>query len=212
MNTTPDALLARVLSLLLAFLIVGMCGFCHAPEHAYDVLADHPTISRDQLCRYARERPLMATTPKPNFPRTTVYWDDEAHDWRPYRIYGRCDECGKPTWKYAHETNAAMVWRRVRARAAPPPLARTARGQVARPPTAALPTPRPRARRLAPVQRRAHPRDARPRARARASRPLDRRLIQRARAERGLSLAARPPEAPPRTTLPRRGRAPPLEQ
>lgn len=98
-----------MVSLLLAFLIVGMCGFCHAPEHAYDFLADDPTISRDGLCKDARERLLMATTPKPNLPRTNVHWDDEIHDWRPYRTYGSCDECGKASWRYAHETNAAMV-------------------------------------------------------------------------------------------------------
>lgn len=90
-----------------------MCGFCHAPEHAYDVLLEHPEIERDGigvgpqngaekawpaghdgLCDEAQQRLFMAATPRPPGLNICHYaWDEEEHAWRiAYGIH-RCLLC-----------------------------------------------------------------------------------------------------------------------
>lgn len=87
-----------------------MCGFCHAPEHAYDTLAEHPEINRDELCDEARERLLMASTPYPDEKdgmRTTGLeseWDEDAHAWEAIRDWRSCTQCGGRTWQKPDET------------------------------------------------------------------------------------------------------------
>lgn len=90
-----------------------MCDFCHAPEHAYDVLLEHPEIEHNGigvapqngaqralpaghagLCDEAQQRLLMAATPRP--PGLNIWhyaWDEEEHAWRiAYGIH-RCLLC-----------------------------------------------------------------------------------------------------------------------
>ncbi|HET6404369.1 MAG TPA: hypothetical protein VFH78_06960 [Candidatus Thermoplasmatota archaeon] len=91
------------LALLLRFLVTGMCGLCHAPEHAYDELNDHPEINRDDLCRDAHERLLMARTPYPDKPDVDYQWGEVTHAWISHTVHGPCTRCGQRTWKYAAE-------------------------------------------------------------------------------------------------------------
>lgn len=95
----------RFLAFLVArFLTVAMCGFCHAPEHAYDELNDHPEINLDGLCTDAHERLLMARTPLPSTNPDVVYhWGEVTHGWVSHTVYGPCTRCGERTWKHAAE-------------------------------------------------------------------------------------------------------------
>lgn len=107
----------RFLALLLArFFSVAMCGFCHAPEHAYDELSDHPQIDRAGLCQDAHERLLMASTPKPTALNTLHAWNETTHAWIAYRVTGPCQACQAPTWRHAHETSALMLCRQCAAK------------------------------------------------------------------------------------------------
>lgn len=91
-----------------------MCGFCHAPEHAYDVLAEDDSLSRDALCWEALERLAMATTPYPdeiNGVRTTsthYAWDEDHHQWEAIREWGSCTSCGNLTWRRAGSETAHL--------------------------------------------------------------------------------------------------------
>lgn len=82
-----------------------MCGFCHAPEHAYEVLLDDTLLNRDGLCPEAQERLLMAaaTLPDHSFEDAGVgrqyEWDEARHAWTPIRLWGHCTVCGGRTWK-----------------------------------------------------------------------------------------------------------------
>ncbi|MFA5861615.1 MAG: hypothetical protein WDA16_07960 [Candidatus Thermoplasmatota archaeon] len=107
----------RFLAFLVArFLTVAMCGFCHAPEHAYDELNDHPDIDRHGLCPDAHERLLIARTPRPIESNTLHAWDETTHTWTAYRVKGPCQACQAPTWRHAHETNALMLCRQCAAK------------------------------------------------------------------------------------------------
>lgn len=104
--------LLATLAFLARFLACGMCGFCHAPDHAYDQLNEHPEISRQGLCDEAHERLLMAATPQPE--RETgvkLVWDEHAHAWIAWRIHGACLWCDARTWKYATEADAILLCR-----------------------------------------------------------------------------------------------------
>lgn len=104
--------LLATLAFLTRFLACGMCGFCHAPEHAYDQLNEHPDISRQGLCDEARERLLMAATPQPERePGVKQVWDEHAHAWIAWRIHGACLWCDARTWKYGPETDALLLCR-----------------------------------------------------------------------------------------------------
>lgn len=91
-----------------------LCGFCHAPEHAYDVLAEDDSISRDGLCWEAIARLTMATTPYPdevNGVRTTTThyaWDEDLHRWEAVRVWGSCTSCGNQTWRRAGSESAHL--------------------------------------------------------------------------------------------------------
>jgi hypothetical protein len=82
-----------------------VCGFCHAPEHAYDVLLEDTSLGRDGLCSEARERLLMAATPlpEPGFDESGVGlqydWNEDLHAWETIRRWGSCTICGRRTWK-----------------------------------------------------------------------------------------------------------------
>lgn len=82
-----------------------MCGFCHAPEHAYAVLLEDASLSRNGLCHEAQERLLMAATPYPDevrgqrTTRTHYEWDEQARAWEAVREWGTCTECGEITWR-----------------------------------------------------------------------------------------------------------------
>lgn len=82
-----------------------MCGFCHAPEHAYEVLLEDASLSRDGLCPEAQERLRMAATPLPgrSFDDAGAglqyEWDEERHAWTPLRDWGHCTVCVGRTWK-----------------------------------------------------------------------------------------------------------------
>lgn len=84
-----------------------MCGFCHAPEHAYDLLAEDDSFSRDGLCWEALERLAMATKSYPDEVKgvrttTTHYaWDEDLHQWEAIREWGSCTSCGNQTWRRA---------------------------------------------------------------------------------------------------------------
>lgn len=104
--------LLATLAFVTRFLACGMCGFCHAPEHAYDQLNEHPQISRRGLCDEAHERLLMAATPQPERePGVKHVWDEHAHAWIAWRIHGACLWCDARTWKYAPEADALLLCR-----------------------------------------------------------------------------------------------------
>lgn len=98
-----------MIGILLALLARLMCGFCHAPEHAYDTLLENPEISRDGLCPEAQERLCMAATPYPTTAHIDYLWDEATHEWRAYRQWGACERCPNRTWRYPHEANALMI-------------------------------------------------------------------------------------------------------
>lgn len=87
-----------------------MCGFCHAPEHAYDVLLEHPDLDRTGLCNEAQERLRMAATPLPDESGIITgigphyEWDETRHEWELVRESGHCVICTRPTWREGDDT------------------------------------------------------------------------------------------------------------
>ena len=98
-----------MIGILLALVTRLMCGFCHAPEHAYDALLENPDISREGLCPEAQERLRMAATPYPGTYDDSFIWDEDKHDWRPYKHYAQCVTCGESTWRWANEEHALVL-------------------------------------------------------------------------------------------------------
>lgn len=83
-----------------------MCGFCHAPEHAYEALLEHPEIGRSELCAEAQERLRIAAAPEPpEFEDIEYAWCEQTHQWIAWRTWGACATCGARTWRYATETS-----------------------------------------------------------------------------------------------------------
>lgn len=84
-----------------------MCGFCHAPEHAYEALLEQPELDPSGLCIDAQERLRMAATPEPlELPGIEHAWDENSHEWIAWRAWGDCATCGAHTWRYAAESCA----------------------------------------------------------------------------------------------------------
>lgn len=84
-----------------------MCGFCHAPEHAYEALMD-AGLDTTGLCDDATERLLIALVDEPpaTDPSIEWAWNEELHAWVAWRIWGSCAACAAKTWRYANESCA----------------------------------------------------------------------------------------------------------
>jgi hypothetical protein len=83
-----------------------VCGFCHAPEHAYEALLEHPEIDGGELCAEAQERLRMAAAPEPPELDDIEYaWSEQTHQWIAWRTWGACATCGARTWRYSTETS-----------------------------------------------------------------------------------------------------------
>lgn len=89
----------------IGLIVTALCGFCHAPRHAYEMLLEHTEISCDGLCPEAQERLLMAAAPEPPDVIGVKYaWNEQRHKYVKWREFGACTSCGALTWRFGNES------------------------------------------------------------------------------------------------------------